>query len=231
MLNPYINNFANVPEQDLAADLIEESIQFYGYDVQYIPRSNLNYDKVAGESTNASFDTAFPIEMYIKSIDGYGGEGQFLSTIGMEIRNQALFSVSIRRWKVVAAAADTEEDIDRPREGDIIYFGLDNKLMEIKKVNRYSMFYQLGTLYTYDITCESFEYSGEDFNTGIEYIDSIARNLSVDTDEHGSVDANGKPKFDDGFDFVNKFADNKETDTQGSSWIDFQEDNPFVRKF
>lgn len=228
--NPYINNFANVPQQTLAADIIEEAIQFYGYDVIYCPRTNLNYDDVTGESTNVAFNTSFPIEMYIKSIDGYGGEGQFFSNIGIEIRSQVLFTVSIRRWEQVWAGVTSTETRERPKEGDLIYYGLDNKLMEIKKVNRYTMFYQMGTLYTYDLTCEVFEYTGEQLNTGYPAIDQIGTDLSINTNEQGSV-VGGQPVFDPSFDFLNKFSDNKQTDAAANSWIDFSEDDRFSNNF
>jgi hypothetical protein len=227
--NRYVSNFKQLEEQDLAADLIEEAIQFYGYDVQYCPRTNDAYDKVLGESPSASFNLAFPIEMYIRSIDGYSGQGQFLSNLGIEIRSQIMFSVSIRRWTEVKGQQATPENLERPREGDIIYFGLDNKLFEIKKVQKYSMFFPMGSLYTYDITCEVFEFSGENFDTGVAEIDSIAAALSIDTDEHGSI-INSNPNFDPTYDFISKFADNKEINEQGAEWVDFSEDDPFSEK-
>jgi len=227
--NRYINQFSAKNEQSLAASLIEEAIQFYGHDFYYVPRTNLNYDSTYKESTNVSYDTAFPIEMYIKSIDGYGGQNQFLSNFGVEVRNQVMLAVSIQRWETVAADATTPV-LERPKEGDIIYFDLDNKLLEIKKVDRYSMFYQLGTLYTYDLTCEVFEFSGEEFNTGVPEIDVISQQLSIDTEQHGSIE-NGVPNFDDNYDFVSKFADNKTLEEESEEWIDFKEDNPFSAKF
>lgn len=230
-INPYLSHTGNNEEQSLIADLIEESIQFYGYDVQYCVRSNLNYDEVIGESTNVAFNLAFPIEMYIKSVDQYGGDGQFLSNIGIQIRHQLMLSVSLRRWGLVATNVDTAEDLVRPREGDVIYFALDNKLLEIKKVDRYSVFYQVGSLYTYDLTCEVLEYTGEDFSTGVAEIDAIATSLSINTRDHGSVSNTGTPSFDSGYEFVSKFANNTVITTQGEALIDFSEDNRLSDSF
>lgn len=226
--NPYINNFTSTEQQSLAANLVQEAIRFYGYDVQYLPRTNLNYDEVNHESTNVAFNSSFDMEMYIRSIDGYGGQGQFLSHIGIEIRNQIVFSVSMKSWEESSDVPDNRRP--RPQEGDLIYFALDHKLMEIKKVNRYDMFYQMGTLYTWDLTCEVFEYSGETLNTGIERVDAIGQTLSINTNEQGSV-VGGVPIFNNDFEFLDKFASNEKIDGETQDWIDFTEDDPFNRSF
>ena len=41
------------------------------------------------------------------------------------------------------------------------------------------MFYQLGALQTWEVTCELFEYSNETFNTGIPEIDIIQSKFSM----------------------------------------------------
>jgi hypothetical protein len=41
------------------------------------------------------------------------------------------------------------------------------------------MFYQLGALQTWEMTCELFEYSSEDFDTGIPEIDALQSNYST----------------------------------------------------
>ena len=51
--------------------------------------------------------------------------------------------------------------IQRPREGDLIYFPLGRRLFEIKYVEHEQPFYQLGTNYTYELQCELFEYEDE----------------------------------------------------------------------
>lgn len=229
-VNPWINNFSHQNQRGLMANLVQESIRFYGIDVQYLIRSDRNYDDVLKETTNVEFNRAFPIEMYIKSIDGYGGQGVFLSNIGIQIRNQVVFSVSMKSWEENLPNVTTPENITRPKEGCVIYFPLDHKLFEIKKVDRYSMFYQGGSLYTWDLTCEVFEYSGEKLATGIPAIDNIAETISVNTNEKGSI-VNNEPVFDNDFSFLDKFASNKKIEDQTHGWIDFSDDNRFSGSF
>jgi hypothetical protein len=49
----------------------------------------------------------------------------------------------------------------RPREGDIVYFPLGQRLFEVKFVEHEQPFYQLGKTYVYELKCELFEYEDE----------------------------------------------------------------------
>lgn len=226
--NPYVNFHDYQPEQQLLDSLIVESIQMYGLDMHYVIREGVE-KSVYKEMPQAEFNKAFQIEMMIKSIDGYSGEGMFLSNFGMEIRHQAMLTVAISRWNTVSD--EQSLTFTRPREGDLIYFAKDNKLLEIRKVNQYNLFYQLGTLYTYDILCEVFEYSSEKFNTGIPAIDAVAT-LSLSTNELGT-NTGGVPEFLPDFfpDRDQGDADNLDLDDTSEPIIDFSEDNPFSERF
>jgi hypothetical protein len=59
----------------------------------------------------------------------------------------------------------------RPKEGDLIYFPLGDRLFEIKYVEHEKPFYQLRENYVYELRCELFRYGDELLNTGIDYID------------------------------------------------------------
>ena len=60
---------------------------------------------------------------------------------------------------------------NRPKEGDLIYFPLGDRLFEIKYVEHEKPFYQLQGKYTYQLTCELFQYENEVIDTGIDEID------------------------------------------------------------
>jgi hypothetical protein len=60
----------------------------------------------------------------------------------------------------------------------------------IKFVDNKPVFYPLGTLPSYKITLELFEYSSERFNTGIPEIDAL-NNYSEDAFRFGIQDTNG----------------------------------------
>jgi len=171
----YFQKFDNVNEQTLLENIIIESIRIYGHDVFYLPRSTANLDNLLGEDALSSFDAAHPIEMYIKSVDGFEGEGSFISKFGLEVRQQVTFSLARSAWSSLGLSTT-------PKEGDLVYFPLTKKLFEIQFVDHESVFYQTGALQTYDLQCELFEYSDEDLDTGIASIDKIeADNAYVET--------------------------------------------------
>ena len=169
----YFNHFENTPEQNLHQDLIIEAIKNYGIDVYYLPRKFVNEDLLYGEDTISEFNQAHLIEMYVKSVDGFEGEGDFVSRFGLEIRDQVVFSVARRRFDNLDI---TEQD--RPLEGDVIFFPLNKKLYEIRFVEHESMFYQFGKLPIFDLTCELFQYDDQRIDTGVEDIDEIEDTLA-----------------------------------------------------
>jgi hypothetical protein len=233
-LNPHVNFHKAVNEQTLLQDLIVESVKMYGVDIRYLPRTITNEDPIYREDVASEYNGNFTIEMYIKSVDGYQGDGQFLSKFGIEIRHQIVFTVAIRTWDTTTASlVGFPQSFDRPLEGDLVYFEMDNKIFQIKKVNQYDVFYQTGAMHTYDLTCEVFEYASEVLNTGIPAVDTIADQMSLNTAEQGSV-VNGNPIFDLGFDEnqgeLDDVGDNEEHDEQGHPMIDFTKtgSNPFI---
>ena len=86
--NIYTNNYKNTSEQNLVHDLIIESIKFYGMDMYWIPRrTSATSDQLFGEDSLATFEQAFLLEMYIKNVEGFEGEGEFLSKFGLNQRS------------------------------------------------------------------------------------------------------------------------------------------------
>lgn len=162
-------------EQLLYEDLIVESLKMYGQDVYYLPRDVVNEDTIFGDETSAVFDDAYKIEMYIENVDGFDGEGDLFTKFGVEIRDQATFVVARRRWNSQIAPYEASEDkpMYRPREGDLIFLPLSGSIFEITKVFDETPFYQLKNLPVFRLTCELFEFSGENFETDISEIDNV----------------------------------------------------------
>jgi hypothetical protein len=104
--------------------------------------------------------------VYIKTTDGFEGEGAFVGRFGLEIREQVTFTIAQRTWKGLGLTT-------RPLEGDLIWFDLAQKMFEIQFVEHQAIFYQLGKLPVFDLSCEFFEYSSEDIDTGIPEIDAV----------------------------------------------------------
>lgn len=174
--NFFFNNFKASGEQNLLEDLIVESIRIYGEDMIYIPRNYGNKDVLYTADDQSYYMSTYSIEMYIKSVDGFSGDGSFMSKFGLEIRDQVIFSVAQR---VFANEIGSETGFTRPREGDLIFFPLNKKCFQIRYVNKFEMFYQLGALQTWEMTCELFDYSSEVMNTGIPEIDILEDKFST----------------------------------------------------
>lgn len=170
--NVYFNHHVH-SEANLYEDLVIESLKMYGIDVYYIPRKIANLDSIMNEDIGSTFGNAYMIEMYIEDTDGYGGEGTIMSKFGLEIRDTSNWIVSKRRWEqFIGNDGNTIVDL-RPNEGDLIYIPFSGSFHEIKFVEHEKPFYQLGNIHTYQLQCETFEYSNENFRTGVEEIDGI----------------------------------------------------------
>ena len=179
--NQYFNlHGTNTPEQRLIENLNIEAIKTFGMDVYYCPRTLNDEDVLMGEDNTASYNSAHTIEMYIKSIDGFEGEGDFISKFGLQIKDQITFTVARRRWTELNVQGSYRADA--PATGDLIYFPLTDALFQVMYVEDETIFYQTGVLQTYDLLCEMFFYSDQSLNTGIDVIDAIERAQSYSID-------------------------------------------------
>jgi hypothetical protein len=212
-VNYYFNNFENSSEQSLIEDLIIESIRIYGHDVFYIKRTLDSLDDLLNEDDTSTFKEAYMSEMYIKNVEGFEGEGDFLSRFGLQIRDSITFTIAIRVFNSEIAFQTTDA---RPMEGDLIYFPLNNKIFEIQHVEHEAIFYQMGQLQTYDLRCELFEYSGERFSTGIANVDDMFDNYDLTTETQANT-----------IETIDAVADNITIETEADNILDFTEENPF----
>ena len=158
-------------EQNLYEDLIVESLQIYGQDIYYVPRTLVNRDSILGEDPASKFDDAYLMEAYIENTDGFEGAGDLMSKFGLEIRDEATFIISRRVWERLVGKFSSNVTDPRPQEGDVIFLPMTNSFFEINYVEDDNPFFQLSNLPVYRMQCSLFEYSEEDFETGIEEID------------------------------------------------------------
>jgi len=175
-INHYFSNFspAVINEQRVLEDLIGESVQIYGHACQYLPRESYDaVDLLFGEDPVSKFTRAYTMEMFIANVEGFEGDGDFFSKFGMEIRETSNFVLPRRAFeKYTPASVRT-----RPREGDLVYVPVMRKIFEIKFVEEELLFFSLGKRnpYMYELRCEVFRYSQEDFGTGIHDVDEIEK--------------------------------------------------------
>jgi len=191
-VSSYFPHFTSASEQNLLSDLNREAIQQKGYDFLYLPRRFGNYKEEINQDDMSYFDTTYTLEMYIKNVEGFEGDGNFLAKFGMEIRDRITLSVSRQRY--LEEVGDEETNV-RPKEGDLIFFPMTKRMFEIVFVDNKEIFYPLGILPLFSLSCEVYEYSMEKFDTGIPEIDAIQTNYSLDEVPHRLEDGDGDPIF------------------------------------
>jgi len=110
------------------------------------------------EVIRSQFDDAYPIEAYVENFDGYGQNPVLLSKFGIQATNEVTLIISKERFETyISPLMKNESNVKlstRPKEGDLIYFPLGDRLFEIKYVEARKPFYQLNNLYVYTLTCE-----------------------------------------------------------------------------
>ncbi len=215
---------ASTSEQNLYSNLIRESIQIHGHDVNYMDRTLQARDDIFGEDSLSKFEKAQSIEMYVEDAEGgYQGEKELIQQFGLENRNEITFVVHRKRFDDVAHQLDLESGTDttqgsillesgtlaqhrfgvqsatfdsaylrnedatlgtynnRPKEGDLIFHPVLNKLFEISFVDHDEPFHQLDNNPVYKLRCRQFEYSSEALDTGITNVDAIEDALTQDS--------------------------------------------------
>ena len=186
-LNPFFLQ-GSPGEQRLVQELINEQLKIYGVEVTYIPRKILGTDDLLGsndlrEVNFSKFDDNFAIEAYVQNYEGYGGSGDILTKFGMSLRDEVTLVISRERYEDFIAqfiSGLSEEEIivaSRPREGDLIYFPLGQRLFEVKFVEHENPFYQLGKNYVYELKCELYEYEDEILDTSVEENNAMIKML------------------------------------------------------
>ena len=176
-LNPFFLQ-GSQGEQRLVQDLINEHLRIYGVEVTYIPRKFVARETIMEEVTSSKFDDNFLIEAYVNTYEGYSGSGDILTKFGMSLRDEVTLTLSKERFEdfiapFLDAMPESEVEVStRPREGDLIYFPLGQRLFEVKFVEHEKPFYQLGKNYVYELKCELFENEYEVIDTDIDEIDT-----------------------------------------------------------
>lgn len=229
-------------EHNLYEDLIIESMRIYGLEVYYMPRSPGNQDNILTEDNLSSFNYAYPIEMYMENVEGFQGDGELLTKFGIELRETANFIVSRRRWEEsIGNYGNTV--LQRPAEGDVIYFPLTKSFFEIRKAESKQPFFQIGKLFVYKLYCEMMQFSNERVNTGIDEIDSLFNVMDQTLDKFEFLLETGDsllletseltPLVLESFVSNNQLTDTKNDlfDAEATSVLDFSERNPFGEVF
>ncbi len=239
-VNPYFQNgrsIGSTGEQRLTEELIMECIKIYGFDTWYLPRTLVKDDQLFLEDTLSKFQQSYSIEAYLESNTGFEGN-DILSKFGIQMNDSGTFVIAKRRWEEAVGRSPNLMLPDRPSEGDLIYFPITNSYFEIKKVNVFNPFYQLGKLYVYKLEVELFQYSSERIETGtnIDDIGNIFGSLDLLNNqlllETGDVmlAEEGTGSFieeEHTLKSVDIQSDNEYFETKNNDILDFSITNPF----
>lgn len=168
----------------------------FGIEVYYIPRKYIKTDNIIREVQSSKFDDSFLIEAYLNNYEGYAVGSDIMTKFGISLRNELTLTISKERFEDFIAPIlqsiiqgdEPSKDTDgsaifstRPKEGDLIYFPLGQRIFEIKKVEFDRPFYQLGKNYIYELQCELFEYEDEEIDTSIPEIEETTKDIGFIT--------------------------------------------------
>jgi hypothetical protein len=196
-LNPFFLQ-GSPGEQNLVQDLVNEHLKMFGIEVYYIPRKYIDTDNIIKEVRSSKFDSNFIIEAYLNNYEGYGANYDIMSKFGLKLTSEITLTISKERFEEfitpflqdILSATEADSTLDdgstlffanRPKEGDLIYFPLGERIFEIKRVEFENPFYQLGKNYVYDLKCELFELEDELIDTDIEEIQDTVKDVGYIT--------------------------------------------------
>ena len=172
------NVTSNTNEQNLISDLVRETIQINGMDVNYVKRTESNPDSLFEDPERTSFNSSgtYTIEMYFTNTDGFSGEGDIITNFGYEVRDACTLVVAVDRFESVVGANSA------PAIGDLVYIPMSNNLFEIHWVEDQVPFFQIGKNHTYQLECRLFRYRDQEMDTGIAAIDALetAQSYAID---------------------------------------------------
>ena len=188
-LNPFFLQGSKT-EQFLLQDVINEQLKIYGIDVFYLPRKIFKTDNIIREVQSSKFDDSFILEAYLNNYEGYNPNSDLMTKFGLRLTNEVSLTISRERFEEfitpflegissgiqegLITDYTFEDLVNRPKEGDLIYFPLGERLFEIKRVESEKPFYQLGKNYTYELSCELYEYENELIETSIDEVDNLS---------------------------------------------------------
>ena len=182
MRNTYFSHGTHA-EKRLYEDLIIEQLKVFGNDVYYMPRENISQDDILGNTTD-KFTDAYSIEMYVEDVNGFAGQGDLIGKFGLEIRDELTFVVSRRQFEILVDNPSNTLNINRPKEGDIIWMPLFKKFWQVDFVEDEDPMYQINDLPIFKLKCSAWEYSSESVETGVLEIDEKLDAITQDVLEN-----------------------------------------------
>lgn len=208
ILNSYVNFNHYKNSQILADVLVAESIQMRGVECYYVPREYVSPDLIFGEDLKNKFTKAWKFAAYLNSFEGYEGAKSFFSNFGMQVQDEVTLSINPNLFKHQVNGKE-------PKEGDLIYFPMDNSLFEINWVEPYDPFYQLGQNAIRKITAGKFIYSGEEINPVLQ------KNEGINIPEFSELELNPVRNLNGIHDInINQYAEVDQINSEAKEYVE-----------
>ena len=197
-----------------------EAIEMYADDMIYVVRTLNDYNHLLNEDSESTYDEAYEIPVYPVAPNGFTGGGVVMSFSGYNINDEMTFTITKRHFEQEVTKANSS--ISRPREGDLIFLPMHGRCFRISYVDRYNVFFQLGTLITWEVKASLIEITNETFATGYPAIDALnSRSTKIPSSKINSGTAN--VAIEDGRLIV-------ATDTSVIGDVDFGADNDHIEE-
>ena len=90
---------ASAQEQKFIENLVVESIEIYGQNIYYVPRTIVSQDSIFEEDSDGKFESAKPIRAYVNNVEGWEGQGELLTKFGIRIEDKTTFIFSRDKFK------------------------------------------------------------------------------------------------------------------------------------
>ena len=94
-----LNLNGSAQEQTFMENLIVESIELYGQDIYYLPRTYVDRDTIFQEVESSSFTQALSVRAYVNNVEGWEGQGELLSKFGVRIEDKTTFIFSRKKFE------------------------------------------------------------------------------------------------------------------------------------
>ena len=181
MLNPFLNAIQVTNEEcELFDSMVIEAIQVVGVELTYLQLNESEHNGL-NDAQIQSLKERFVIEAQIVEIQNFGGDMDMFGSFGLIPSETAVFKFSITRFKQEAEQLKMTE----PREGDVLYDPVSNRLWEIRRVKTDDQYYIGNKRYCWFVNCVIYQPKHEeDFDLeGVVFQGSLGQITQPSQDE------------------------------------------------
>lgn len=166
-INP-LTAAVDLQAQEMYKNLCDDIIQAVGTDFYYLPKEQIEVDKLLREDVHRTFNNAYVIEGYVRNKDHYINTITTQAKYGTNFIEYMTLCITRRRFHEVLPT-----EIIRPKTGDLIYSPVYEGVFKVKYTEHEFPFHQLQQLTFYELYLERYIYGHDTINTNIDAINNI----------------------------------------------------------